>query len=411
MPTPMLSNANPALFENKVVLVREDLNVPLSSEGHVVSNYRIQEALSTLQWLLDAKAKVVVLSHLGRPKGKVSPEFSLKPVADELQKLLPKATIKFTGDVEHTAIQNSVKSLQAGELLLLENMRFEAGEELNDKIYSQFLASLGDIYVNDAFGAAHRAHSSTEGIAHYIDICYAGLLMGKELTYLNQVLNSPKRPLTAIIGGSKISTKIAVLNNLLPVVDNIIIGGAMVFTFLKAQGYEVGKSLWEPEFIETAKQVLAQAKTLGKTLYIPTDFVVASEMAATATTKIVSQENIPADQMGLDGGPESTKAILEILKASQTVLWNGPLGVFEIPQFATSTFEVAKALAENTKSKGQLTVLGGGDTQAAIQACGLANTDFSHVSTGGGASLEYLEGKVLPGVAALDEKKLASCLD
>ena len=411
MSIPMLNNANPAIFENQKVLVREDFNVPMSPDGHVVSNYRLQESLPTIQYLLQAKAKVIILSHLGRPNGKITPEFSLKPVADELQKLLPGVSVNFTGATEQHAIQKDVESLQAGEVLLLENMRFEAGEEKNDPAYSQFLASLGDIYINDAFGTAHRAHSSTEGIAHYVKNSYAGLLMGKELTFLNQVLNTPKRPLTAIIGGSKISTKIAVLNHLLPVVDNMIIGGAMVFTFLKAQGYEVGKSLWEPEFIETAKEVLAQAKSLGKILYIPTDFVIAPEMKETAPTQVVKQDHIPSEQIGLDVGPESTQAILELLASSETVLWNGPLGVFEMKPFAEATFKVAKALAENTKAKGQITILGGGDTQAAIQACGLKNMDFSHVSTGGGASLEYLEGKALPGVVALCKKELARCLD
>jgi phosphoglycerate kinase len=389
-------------FQGQRVLVREDLNVPLNPDKTVASNHRIVETLPTLNYLLDAGATVILLSHMGRPKGTVNLEFTLAPVAEELQRLLPNRRVVFIADTDNDAIRNAVQGREPGSLILLENTRFNPGEEKNDPELAKFYASLGDIFVHDAFGTSHRAHASTEGIAHHVSKVYSGLLMNKELTYLQRVLETPERPLVGIIGGSKVSSKIAVLENLCKTVDTLIIGGAMVFTFLKARGLEVGKSLYEAEFIETAKQIETLAASLGKTVLLPKDIIVAAACEAGQATQCVAIDAIPADMMGLDIGPESIRDIEAVLQNAKTVLWNGPLGVFEISDFATGTNAVAKTLVELTQS-GQLTsILGGGDTQSAIKSAGYDNTVFSHVSTGGGASLEYLEGQTLPGLAVLE---------
>lgn len=390
-------------WQGKRALVREDFNVPLNDAGEITDDTRIREALGTLRFLIEHGAKVVVMSHLGRPKGKSSPEFSLAPVAKRLQELLPSVTVHFTPDTDLTAAARQVETLKPGEILLLENMRFHAGEEKNDSELAKQLAQLGDVYVNDAFGTAHRAHASTEGVAHYLSPKVAGFLMEKEIKALSTVLNS-SQPLTAIIGGSKISTKITVLENLLPKVRYLIIGGGMIFTFLKAQGYAVGNSLVEEEFVPTARKLLDEAKASNAvTLVLPNDIVIADRFTADAESKVTDADAIADGWMGLDVGPHSIARIKEILGKSPLVLWNGPLGVFEFPRFADGTREVAQTLADLTGAGKSQSILGGGDTVAALEQFHMAPECFTHVSTGGGASLEFLEGKALPGIAILDD--------
>lgn len=389
-------------WQGKRALVREDFNVPLSEHGEITDDTRIREALGTLRYLAEHGAKVIIMSHLGRPKGKPSPEFSLAPVAKRLQELLPNISVHFTPEVDLDAAARQVENLKPGEVLLLENMRFHAGEEKNDSTLARQLAKFGDIYVNDAFGTAHRAHASTEGVAHYLSPNVSGFLMEKEINALSTVLNSPE-PITAIIGGSKISTKITVLENLLPKVRYLIIGGGMIFTFLKAQGYAVGNSLVEDEFVPTARKLLEDAKASNKvTLVLPDDIVIGDRFAADAERVVVDADAIPDGWMGLDVGPHSIVRIKEILANSPVVLWNGPLGVFEFPRFADGTREVAQTLAELTVAGKCQSILGGGDTVAALEQFQMDPKRFTHVSTGGGASLEFLEGKVLPGIAVLD---------
>jgi phosphoglycerate kinase len=385
-------------WQGKRALVREDFNVPLDNQLHITDDTRIREALPTLQHLSGQGAKVIIMSHLGRPKGKPSPEFSLAPVAKRLQELLPSTQVHFDANPLSENIQAKIAQMGNGEILLLENIRFEPGEEKNDPELSKRLAALGDVYVNDAFGTAHRAHASTEGVAHYLQPKVAGLLMAKEIEALSTVLNSPE-PLTAIIGGSKISTKITVLENLLDKVQHLVIGGGMLFTFLKAQGKAVGNSLVEEEYVETARQLLAKG---ASKLVLATDVVIADAFKADAAHKTVSVDAIPDGWMGLDIGPDSVAHLQAILKQSPLVLWNGPLGVFEFPAFANGTRQIADTLAQLTEQGVSRTVLGGGDTVAAIEQFGIDPKRYSHVSTGGGASLEFLEGKVLPGIAALD---------
>lgn len=380
-------------------LVREDFNVPLDAQLAITDDTRIREALPTLRYLTEQGAKVIVMSHLGRPKGKVSPEFSLAPVAKRLQELLPGTQVHFTPAPLSTQTEEIIASMGAGDILLLENIRFEPGEEKNDPALCQRLATLGDIYVNDAFGTAHRAHASTEGVAHYLNPKVAGLLMAREIEALTAVLHS-SQPLTAIIGGSKISTKITVLENLLDKVQHLVIGGGMLFTFLKAQGKAVGNSLVEEEYVETARQLLAQA---GPKLVLASDVVVADAFKADAASTTVSVDAIPDGWMGLDIGPQSVVHLQNLLKQSPLVLWNGPLGVFEFPAFAQGTRQIAETLAQLTEQGTCRTVLGGGDTVAAIEQFDIDPKRYSHVSTGGGASLEFLEGKILPGIAVLDE--------
>jgi phosphoglycerate kinase len=390
---------------NQRALVREDFNVPLDAQGRITDDTRIREALPTLQYLMNAGARVIIMSHLGRPKGKPSPEFSLEPVAAHLQTLMPDNTVYFSQDVYSDAVVNQVNDLKPGEILLLENMRFEPGEEKNDPDFAKKLASLGDIYVNDAFGTAHRAHASTEGVAHHLNPKVAGFLMEKEIKALSTVLSS-REPLTAIIGGSKISTKITVLENLLPKVRYLIIGGGMMFSFLRAEGYSIGNSLVEEEYVETARQLLQKAKELNNvTLVLPNDVVIADKFATDAVSKVVDADGIPDGWMGLDVGPASLTRIRAILDESPLVLWNGPLGVFEFPRFAEGTKEVAETLAELTSQGKCQSILGGGDTVAAIEQFGINPKNYTHVSTGGGASLEFLEGKSLPGIAILDDAK------
>jgi phosphoglycerate kinase len=390
-------------WQGKRALVREDFNVPLNEHGEITDDTRIREALPTLRYLVEHGAKVIVMSHLGRPKGKPSPEFSLAPVAERLQTLLPGIPVQFSAEMDFAKLTQQSQALPNGGILLLENVRFYPGEEKNDPELSRQLVALGDVYVNDAFGTAHRAHASTEGVAHYLNPKLAGFLMEKEIKALSTALNSPE-PLTAIIGGSKISTKITVLENLLPKVRYLIIGGGMIFTFLKAQGYTVGNSLVEDDFVETARKLLADAKASNQvTLVLPDDIVIGDRFAADADSKFVDADQIPDGWMGLDVGPHSITRIQEILKQSPLVLWNGPLGVFEFPRFATGTKEVAETLARLTQAGQCTSILGGGDTVAAIEQFQIDPKSYTHVSTGGGASLEFLEGKTLPGIAILDD--------
>ena len=387
-------------LKNKRVLVRVDFNVPLDEKLNITNDIRIRASLPTINKIIKDGGKVILMSHLGRPKGEKDPAFSLKPVAIRLGELLNKK-VMFANDCVGVEVQKKVNLMKPGDVLLLENVRFHKGETKNDPEFSKELASLGDVYIDDAFGSAHRAHSSTEGVTKFIDICAAGYLMEKELEYLGTALAEPKRPYCAVLGGAKISGKIDVINNLMDKVDTLIIGGGMAFTFFKAQGKEIGKSLLEEEKLEMAKEILDKLNNSKVKFLLPVDVVVANEFSNESPSDTVSVDNIPTDKMGLDIGPETIKLFEAELLKSKTIVWNGPMGVFEMDNFAKGTFAVAKALAHATEN-GAVTVIGGGDSAAAISKAGLENK-VSHVSTGGGASLEFLEGKILPGVAALND--------
>jgi phosphoglycerate kinase len=388
-----------ANWQGRRALVRVDFNVPLDEHARITDDTRIREALPTLRYLVQHGAKVILMSHLGRPKKQVVESLRLTPVAEHLQTLMPETKVRKTTEVYSAQVVAAVESLQPGEILLLENTRFEPGEEANDPQLAQNLASLGDVFVNDAFGAAHRAHASTEGLAHFVSEKVAGFLMQKEIDALTEALQASKRPYTAIIGGSKISTKITVLENLLKNVDRLIIGGGMRFTFFAAQGHSVGDSLCEPDFIDTAKRLMEQAKAEGKTLYLTRDVVVADRFDKDANRQVVAFDAIPDGWGGMDIGPESIADIEKMIADSALILWNGPVGVFEFPNFSQGTRAVAEAVANSSA----MSILGGGDTVAAIEAFGIDPARYTHVSTGGGASLEFLEGKTLPGIAVLDE--------
>lgn len=387
-------------LKGKRVLVRVDFNVPLDENLNITDDTRIVESLPTIKKIIAEGGKAILMSHLGRPKGGPNPKYSLKPTAKRLSELLGKE-VKLAPDCIGEEVKSMVNQMQNGDVLILENVRFHPEEEKNDTEFAKQLAELGDVYINDAFGSAHRAHASTEGITKFIKINAAGYLMQKELEYLGTAVTNPKRPYTAILGGAKISGKIDVINNLLDKVDTLIIGGGMAFTFFKAQGKEIGKSLLEEEKIELAKEVLEKVKTSGVKFLLPVDVVVASEFKNDSPASIVNVDSIPSDKMGLDIGPETIKLFREEILKSKTVVWNGPMGVFEFDNFAKGTFAIAETLAEAT-SNGSVTVIGGGDSAAAIAKANLKNK-VSHVSTGGGASLEFLEGKILPGVAALND--------
>ncbi|HXU00088.1 MAG TPA: phosphoglycerate kinase [Polyangia bacterium] len=386
---------------NKRVIVRVDFNVPLK-DGKVESDKRLRESLPTINFLREKNAKVILMSHLGRPDGKRVPDMSLRPVADALSALL-KSPVAFADDCIGPAATQAVAALAPGGVLLLENLRFHAAEEENDPAFAKQLAALADVYVNDAFGSAHRAHASTEGITKFVPQAASGFLMKKELDYLGDALTNPKRPFVAVIGGSKVSGKIDVIKNLLPRVDKLLIGGGMTYTFLKAQGLEVGKSIVENDKLELAKSLLAEA---GDKLVLGTEFVVTDKLDFKGRTvgalKTVARDKIPADWEAVDAGPATVAAFTEILLGAKTIVWNGPVGVFEIDATAKGTIAIAEALAKATAA-GATTIIGGGDSASAVKKAGVASK-VSHVSTGGGASLEYLEGKVLPGVAALTDK-------
>ena len=388
-------------LKGKKVLVRVDFNVPMTADLKVADDKRIVESLPTIRKILDAGGIPILMSHLGRPKGKPNPEFSLKPIADHLGTLLS-LRVKFAPDCVGKEAKQAVESVKPGDVLLLENLRFHAEEEANDSEFAKQLASLGDVYVNDAFGTAHRAHASTEGVTKFLKPCVAGYLMKKEIEYLTQAVGNPKRPYVAILGGAKISGKIDVIQNLLPKVDVLVIGGGMAFTFFRAQELEIGDSLVEQEKIQLAKQILDAIKAQNRRVILPIDCVIANKFDNDAQRKTVPVNKIPPGWRGLDIGPETIKLIKLEVKNAKTIVWNGPMGVFEMPNFAQGTLEIARLLAEATQN-GATTIVGGGDSAAAVAQMGF-EASISHVSTGGGASLEFLEGKVLPGVAVLDTK-------
>jgi phosphoglycerate kinase len=388
-------------FRGRRVLVRVDFNVPLDERQNITDDRRIRESLPTLRKILGDGGAVIACSHLGRPKKGPDPKYSLKPVARRLQELLGKP-VTFAEDCIGPEASNLVGRMKPGDVLLLENLRFHSDEEKNDPGFARKLASLADIYVNDAFGSAHRAHASTEGVTRYFDQSVAGFLMEKELRFLGAAVANPNRPFAAILGGAKISGKIDVVQNLMTKVDVLIIGGGMVFTFAKAKGYAIGDSLLEEDRVEMAREIMAKAETSRIKLVFPTDAVVASDISPDAKTQVVPINQIPDGMKGLDIGPDSIRKFTEVLTGARTVLWNGPMGVFECPPFAHGTIAIAKLLARLTDD-GAITIVGGGDSAAAVAQAGVED-QLSHISTGGGASLEFLEGKVLPGVAALTDQ-------
>lgn len=380
----------------KRVFVRVDFNVPIS-EGVISDDTRIRAALPTINYLIDHGAKVILASHLGRPKGEVVEELRMDPIAKRLSELLGKPVSK-ADEAFGDAVKAQIEQMNSGDVLLLENTRFYPGEEKNDAELAKQFAELADLYVNDAFGAAHRAHASTEGIARHLP-AVAGFLMEKELEVLGKALSNPERPFTAIIGGAKVKDKIGVIENLLGIADNILIGGGLSYTFLKAQGLEIGKSLVDDEKLDLALSFIEKAKEKGVNFYLPEDIIVADDFSADANTKAVSINEIPADWEGIDIGPKTREIYADVIKSSKLIVWNGPMGVFEIEPFSHGTRAVGQALAETSG----YTILGGGDSAAAAEKFGLADR-MDHISTGGGASLEFMEGKVLPGVAALNDK-------
>lgn len=384
----------------KRVLVRADFNVPLDDQGNITDDTRIRAALPTIQDLTGKGARVVLCSHFGRPKGKFVDSMRLTPVAQRLSELLGQPVVK-CDDCIGDAVAAAVNGLQNGQVALLENVRFYDGEEANDPEFAKQLAANADLYVNDAFGTAHRAHASTEGVTKFLSPAVGGYLIEKELQYLQAAIENPQRPLAAIVGGSKVSSKIGVIETLLDKVDKLLIGGGMIFTFYKARGLSVGKSLVEEDKLELAKALEAKAQEKGVDLLLPTDVVVADNFAPDANAQTVSIDAIPDGWMGLDIGPDSVTVFQEALKQCKSVIWNGPMGVFEFDQFAKGTEAIARTLADLTGT-GCTTIIGGGDSVAAVEKVGVAEK-MSHISTGGGASLELLEGKVLPGIAALDD--------
>jgi phosphoglycerate kinase len=392
---------------NKHVFIRVDFNVPLTEDGkEITDDTRIVATLPTIEYALKHRAKVILASHLGRPKGKPNPKYSLRPVVDRLRELLDKEVdgsinVAFAPDCIGEIASELARQLESGQVLLLENLRFHAGEEANDPAFSRTLASLAEVYVNDAFGSAHRAHASTEGITHYLKPAVAGLLMENEITYLGKALEAPEKPFVAIIGGSKISGKIDVIDNLLDKVDTLVIVGGMAYTFQRALGITTGKSLVEEDKIDMAKAALDKAKAKGVKLLLPVDNILADSFSPDAKTQPWdTSKNFPEDWQGLDIGPKSIAAIEEVVSTARTIVWNGPAGVFEFPRFAVGTNAIAKAVAAN---KAAISIIGGGDSVSAINQAGVAD-QITHISTGGGASLEFLEGKKLPGVEALTDK-------
>lgn len=384
-------------IKGKKILVRVDFNVPMNEGKEITDDTRIRAAIPTIKYLLDAGAKVILASHFGRPKGEVNEKYSMAPIGIKLGQLLNQEVTQASDSVGPEVI-NQVNSLQDGQVLLLENVRFYEEEEKNDDNYAKDLANLADIYVNDAFGTAHRAHASTAGVAKYLP-AVAGFLMEKEINIMGKAIKNPERPFVAIIGGAKVSDKIAVIENLLNIVDSLIIGGGMANTFLKAQGNNLGQSKVEEDKLDLAKDLLKKAQEKGVNFLLPKDVVIADKFAEDAANKVVGVNEIPDGWMALDIGPESTKIFAEKIKGAKTVIWNGPMGVFEMEAFAKGTEGVAKALAESNT----ISIVGGGDSVAAVEKVGVADK-MTHISTGGGASLEFLEGKALPGVVALNDK-------
>ena len=384
-------------LKGKKVFVRCDFNVPMDGNGNITDNTRIVAALPTIKYLLEQNCKLILASHLGRPKGEFKPEYSLAPVAKELSKLLGKEVI-MANDVVGEDATSKASNLKEGEILLLENVRFHKEETENDTEFSKKLASMAEVFVNDAFGTAHRAHSSTTGIASYLP-AVSGFLIEKELKFLGNAVNNPERPFVAILGGAKVSDKIGVIDSLLEKVDTLMIGGGMAYTFFKAQGYEVGNSICEMDKLDLAKSAMEKAKQKGVKLMLPVDTKIGKEFKADTESKTVKYTEIPADWEGFDIGAETIKMFSDELRNAKTVIWNGPLGLFEFDQFAIGTNEIAKVLSEIDAT----TIIGGGDSAAAVKKAGLEDK-MTHISTGGGASLEFLEGKKLPGIEALMDK-------
>ena len=394
-------------LKDKHIFVRVDFNVPLSDDGReILDDTRIRETLPTLEYALRHRAKVILASHLGRPKGKPNPKYSLRPVVDRLRMLLDHAigesvNVAFSPDCVGELATELAQQLESGQVLLLENLRFHAGEEANDPNFSKQLASLCDLYVDDAFGSAHRAHASTEGITHFAAKAAAGLLMEKELKYLGKALDAPDKPFVAILGGAKVSDKIEVIDHLLSKVDALVIGGGMAYTFLKAKGQDVGKSLVEADKLDVARDAMRKAEEKSVLLLLPVDHVLADKFAPDAKTQVFAGDGpFPAGWMGLDIGPRTIDLFSREVARAHTIVWNGPMGVFEMPAFAKGTMSLAEVVAGNAAA---VTIVGGGDSVSAVKQAGVADK-IKHISTGGGASLEFLEGKTLPGVAALSEK-------
>ncbi len=385
-------------FQGRRVFCRVDFNVPINAEGRITDDSRIVAALPTLRYILERGGRLILASHLGRPKGQPKPEFSLAPVAVQLENLLGRPVL-MAADCVGPAVLRQAESLRDGQLMLLENVRFHAGETTNDPEFVRQLAELAELYVNDAFGTAHRAHASTVGVARLLTPAAAGLLIEKEIRYLGQAVSEPVRPLVAVIGGAKVSDKLPAIENLLNKVDSLLIGGGMAYTFLRAKGFSLGKSLVEEDRIELAGSLLKQADEKGVQLLLPRDHAAAEAFSADAEYRIVGNRDFPDNSMGLDIGPDTAAEYAEILSKAGTVLWNGPMGVFEFPRFAQGTLAVAQALADSHA----VTIIGGGDSVAAINQSGLAGR-MTHISTGGGASLEFLEGRELPGIAVLSDK-------
>lgn len=387
-------------IEGKKVLIRCDFNVPLDDKGKITDDTRIQAALPTIRYALGRECPVILMSHLGRPKGKVDPKLSLKPVAERLGELL-NLEVLMAPDCIGPEVEKMARELKGGEVLLLENLRFRSGEETNDEKFAQQLASLADVFIQDAFGTVHRAHASTSGVPKHLP-SGAGFLLQKEIKYLKQALEEPERPFLAILGGAKISTKIGVIKNLLPKVDSLILGGAMAYTFLRAENIGTGSSMVEEDKIATAGEILKQASKKKVTVLLPLDHIIANRVSEDAESKEISEVAIPEDWIGVDIGSFSIKRFSSAIKSAKTILWNGPMGIFEIDKFSKGTKAIAEAIAEATK-KGSISIVGGGDSVAAVTKTGLQE-NISHISTGGGAALEFLEGKELPGVAALKDK-------
>lgn len=381
----------------KRVLVRVDFNVPLNEQGQITDDRRITEALPTIKYLIEHNAKVILMSHMGRPKGKFNEKYSLKPVAERLQQLVS-AKVTLAADVIGEKVKQAAHSIQPGEILLLENVRFYEQEEKNAPEFAKSLAELGELYVNDAFGTAHRAHASTTGVGNYLPSAI-GFLIKKEIDIMGKALTEPDRPFVAILGGAKVSDKIGVIDNLLDKVDTLLVGGGMAFTFLKAKGYEIGKSILEADKVELAGEILKKAEAKKVKLLLPVDIVAAPEFNKDAPYTEVAADKIPADQMGLDIGEKTREIFAEAILQAKTIVWNGPMGVFEMPSFAKGTFALAEAMS---KCKGT-TIVGGGDSAAAVEKLGFADK-ITHISTGGGASLEFLEGKKLPGIDIINNK-------